>query len=463
MRFLQFINESTEEIDLKNTNIGVSMRVVTSEDLNALVTDATSEFTTQIKVDIVPSGNSTTFSINPMVPCINENIKAISSIFKEMINKGIESEEVQLFLQNKAMTESSIAWFYFQFCVNLAATGSANKGLKKIIEDKEQFPFEIFKNQHINTKLINTLKKLDRKKNIAEIISTLKDTSQFNISPVKDSSGVPIVSLKIRSLKELRNCVSPIGKIKNLLSVYKAAQEIDSSDSFDSIKAFEDAFSGNIPKDDPNAKPSKDKDSKEDDNYNVNDPNYQRSLEKEVGQISYKIDKKTQQEFLGRYPFMDSPEASGEVSIRTDLPHRPFTFTGTWNSGEWNGDDSFMFQNSEWNGGKFNGGFVFKSEWNDGEFVKGKFYKSVFNKGTFSNGTFMESIFNGGTFSGGTFEDGSKWQAGEWVSGTWKDGKIWSTKYRTWIKSFIDPATFKKAEDASWTVDKLVKIAQGEK
>lgn len=447
MKFLNFLNEATDIVDIKNTNISFSFRTDASKEiLEKAVSD--SELDQLITYNIESIGNSTTFVLNPMVQCNPENIKQLAELLKEFSNNKVVLQEAKLFLQNKAMTEYNIAWFYFQFCLNLASKGTADKNIKKLIENKESFPFNIFKNLHVHNKLLQTIKKLDVQQNINKIIEILKDENQFLISSVKDSSGIPIIALTLTGgLKELRNLIYPLSKIKNFISVFNAAQEIGSSDSFESIDEFKRAYSGQI------------KQKEQDDDKNVP---YQRELEKEVGNISYKVNEKTKHEFLQKYPWMDSPNATGEVSIETSIPHRPFTFTGEWNGGEWNGDQHIIFENGSFNDGSFNGGYFFDSIWNNGTFKNGKIFNSKFNEGTFENGRFIKSIFNDGVFKNGSFEN-AKWKKGEWIGGDWKSGSIWSEKYRVWIPSVISPNEFYNIEKSSWTLDKLVNASKGEK
>lgn len=451
MRFHNFLNEASEQADTKNTNISFSFRTDASkESLEKSITD--SDIDKSITYNIQNIGNTTTFTIDPMIPCNPDNIKYLAELLKEFSNNKVVLQEAKLFLQNKSMTDYNIAWFYFQFCLNLASKGTADKVIKKLVDNKEQFPFNIFKNLHIHNKLLQSIKKLDTQKNINNIIALLKDQNQFLISPVKDQSGIPIISLTITGgLKELRNLIYPVSKIKNLLIIFNATQNIDSSDAFESMDEFKRAYDGQL-----------DKKENIDKRENGSEEPYKRELEKQVGNITYKINEKTKHEFLQKYPWMDSPNATGEVSIETSIPHRPFTFTGEWNDGEWNGDEHLIFENSTFENGSFNGGYFFNSTWNDGNFTNGKIFRSKFNGGSFSNGRFIKSIFNDGAFSTGVFED-SKWKDGRWESGTWKSGSIWSEKYRVWIPSVIDPNNFRKVERESWTMQKLVNTAKGVK
>ena len=129
---------------------------------------------------------------------------------------------------------------------------------------------------------------------------------------------------------------------------------------------------------------------------------------------------------------------------------------GTWNDGTW---EKGTWKYGYWMAGTWNGGLWEDGIWKDGIWRRGYWKNGVWEEGIWKDGIWGFGTWKGGTWESGTWESGvwkgGTWESGVWEDGLWEKGLIFSTKFKTFISSSVNPADFYKLEQTSETKEQL--------
>ena len=92
--------------------------------------------------------------------------------------------------------------------------------------------------------------------------------------------------------------------------------------------------------------------------------------------------------------------------------------------------------------------------WEDGIWRGGIWEDGIWKNGTWRGGTWQWGIWEDGIWKNGIWKNGT-WRGGTWKDGTWKDGIIFSKKFKSFVKSSVNPEEFYKLEQTSETKEQL--------